>query len=40
MKQLDIIQRTKGLPATRETILAELRELGLRPGMILILHDR
>lgn len=39
MKELDIVQQTKGLPATRESILAELRELGVQPGMILIVHS-
>lgn len=38
MSEGDVIQRT-GVPATVETLKADLSALGVRPGMVLLVHS-
>ena len=39
MTERDVIERTKGGPATVESLSNDLVTLGVRPGMVLLVHS-
>ncbi len=39
MSELDVVGRTTGEPATVETLTQDLVQLGVRPGMVLLVHS-